>query len=289
MFGYVTPCKMELKIKDYEKVKAYYCGLCRAIKYNYGNFPRLALNYDMTFLAIFLDSFNEYEPKYIKNSCILHPIKKRIFIIENTSLDYAAFLNTALSYYKLVDNIKDDNSLKSKALSLPMKKYLRKVPSELKGTEILIKKKLDELYTLEENNNLDNLDALSHSFGELIGEIILSFWKDKNDKNRIYNLGYNLGKWIYIIDAFDDLEKDMKDNKFNAINSVLNKTNIPYNEFVGSVKGRIEFILTSYARECAEDLAHLTIRKNEEILFNIFNYGLLEKIDSVFSKKEENR
>ena len=285
MFGYVTPCKMELKIKDYEKVKAYYCGLCRAIKYNYGNFPRLALNYDMTFLAIFLDSFNEYEPRYIKSSCILHPIKKRIFIIENTSLDYTAFLNTALSYYKLIDNIRDDNSLKSKALSLPMKKYLRKIPSELKGTETLIKKKLDELYKLEGNNSLDNLDSLSHSFGELTGEIILSFWKDKGDKNRIYNLGYNLGKWIYIIDAFDDLEKDMKDNKFNAINSVLNKTNIPYNEFVGSVKGRIEFILTSYARECAEDLAHLTIRKNEEILFNIFNYGLLEKIDSVFSKK----
>jgi hypothetical protein len=50
MFGYVTPCKMELKIKDFEKFKAYYCGLCRTIKKNFGNLPRLALNYDMAFL-----------------------------------------------------------------------------------------------------------------------------------------------------------------------------------------------------------------------------------------------
>lgn len=86
MFGYVIPYKMELKIKDYEKIKAYYCGLCRNIKYNFGNIPRITLNYDTTFLAILLDSFNNNEEKYIKKNCVLHPIKKRIFLIDNEPL-----------------------------------------------------------------------------------------------------------------------------------------------------------------------------------------------------------
>ena len=72
MFGYITPCKMELKIKDYEKIKAYYCGLCRNIKYDFGNLPRITLNYDTTFLAIFLDAFSKDKEKYIKKNCIFN-------------------------------------------------------------------------------------------------------------------------------------------------------------------------------------------------------------------------
>lgn len=99
-------------------------------------------------------------------------------------------------------------------------------------------------------------------------------------------MGYNLGKWIYIIDAFDDLEKDLKHNKFNGINAALNKDNLPYNEFRESVQNRINFILTSYARECSEILNSLPIEKNYDILYNIFNYGLLEKMEFVFKKEE---
>src|SRR3712207_3590877 len=83
MFGYVFPNKMELKIKDYEKFKAYYCGLCLSIKKNFGNLPRISLNYDMTFLAILLDSLNNTKINCLKGSCIAHPMKNRLFIINN--------------------------------------------------------------------------------------------------------------------------------------------------------------------------------------------------------------
>ena len=91
MFGYVFPYKMELKIKDYEKFKAYYCGLCLSLKNNFGNLPRLSLNYDMTFLAILLDSLDKTKTHYNNHTCIVHPIKKRIFVVNNKALDYAAF------------------------------------------------------------------------------------------------------------------------------------------------------------------------------------------------------
>src|SRR3712207_7216524 len=98
MFGYVTPYKMELKIKDYEKFKYYYCGLCKSIKTHYGNIPRMSLNYDITFLAILLDSLNDEKPIYKKEHCIVHPIRKKIILQDNSALAYAAFSNTMLFY-----------------------------------------------------------------------------------------------------------------------------------------------------------------------------------------------
>ena len=100
MFGYVTPCKMEMKIKDFEKFKAYYCGLCNSIKNTYGQLPRITLNYDMTFLAVLLDSLGDNKSNFTKFSCAIHPLKKRLMINNNLALDYAAFCNTTLAYYK---------------------------------------------------------------------------------------------------------------------------------------------------------------------------------------------
>ena len=106
MFGYVLPCKMELKMKDYEIFRSYYCGLCIAIKNNYGNLPRLVLNYYMTFLAILLDALNSDDRSVVNNTCIAHPIKKRTKIINNEAINYGAFANVVLAYYKLRDESK---------------------------------------------------------------------------------------------------------------------------------------------------------------------------------------
>ena len=78
MFGYVTPFKMELKIKDYEKFKAYYCGLCHEIKSNFGDLPRMSLNYDMTFIAVLFDALSSDKTIYEPFKCALHPTKKKI-------------------------------------------------------------------------------------------------------------------------------------------------------------------------------------------------------------------
>lgn len=288
MFGYVTPCKMELKIKEYEEIKSYYCGLCRSLKYNFGNLPRLTINYDMSFLAIFLDSLNSKQNNYIKRSCILHPIKKRIFVVENSSIEYAAFLNFTLAYHKLLDDIADDNSIKGKVFSALLKPYFKKAPKEYLNIEKNISMCLDKLYKMEEKANIENLDELSHPFGELTAYSILAFGNNEKFQEELYHLGYNLGKWIYVIDAYDDLEDDLKSNKFNAIDATLNKDNMPYESLVKLVHQRIDFVLASYARECSETLKLLPIEKNYDILYNIFNFGMLEKMNHVFTKRRSN-
>ena len=149
MFGYVTPCKMEMKIKDYEKFKAYYCGLCNSIKNDFGNLPRLTLNYDMTFLAVLLDSLSESKYNFVKFKCLIHPLKKRIMINNNKALDYAAFCNVTLAYYKLMDDVYDNKTIKSKIYSIFLKNYLPK--AELAYTQVMeyTKDKLQLLNTLE--------------------------------------------------------------------------------------------------------------------------------------------
>ena len=284
MFGYVTPLKMEMKIKDYEKFKAYYCGLCNSIKSNFGNLPRLTLNYDMTFLAVLLDSLSEDKYNFTEFKCLMHPLKKRLMLNNNAALDYAAFCNTTLAYYKLMDDVQDNKSSKSKVFSIFLKNYLKKSKVEDKVVMEYTKEKLVLLNTLEANYNDISLDELSHIFADLTGFIVSFYYKEATFKEDLYWLGYNLGKWIYIIDAYDDLEKDIKDNSFNAINSLLNTENLDFKSFSVLIKPRIDFILVSCAEQCLKYLNTLPLIKNEDILYNILELGLMEKMEKVFNK-----
>ena len=286
MFGYVTACKMELKIKDFEKYKAYYCGVCKAIKINFGNLPRLTLNYDMTFLAILLDSFEESSCKYVRKRCITHPIKKRVVIVDNSSLDYAAFCNVVLVYYKLLDNVKDDNSTKSKVYSFFLENYLKRSKVELKPIMLFIEKSIKDLNLLESEPKGKTLDEFCNPFAELTAFIISSFYKDKVFYESLYKLGYNLGKWIYLIDALDDLEKDMREKKFNAIDKSFNGENLSYEEFYKNIENRIDFVLVACAAQCDNSLKGLPIKKNMDLLNNVLKYGLMEKMDKVFKRSE---
>lgn len=288
MFGYVTPCKMEMKIKDYEKFKAYYCGLCNSIKNNFGNLPRLTLNFDMTFLAVLLDSMSEDNCNFTQFKCTIHPLKKRVMINNNAALDYAAFCNTTLAYYKLMDDVQDNKTLKSRIFSIFLKNYLLNPKIEYVDVIKYTQDKISLLNTLEANPGDICIDELSHVFADLTGFIISFYYKNAPFKEDLYWLGYNLGKWIYIIDAYDDLEKDIKSGSFNAINSLFNKDNHKFESFSVFIAPRIDYLLTTCAEQCLNYLNRLPLIKNEDILYNILELGLMEKMDKVFNKKLEN-
>ncbi|MBZ9609154.1 DUF5685 family protein [Clostridium estertheticum] len=295
MFGYVTPCKMEMKIKDYEKFKAYYCGLCNSIKNNFGNLPRLTLNYDMTFLAVLLDALSENKYNFIKFKCMMHPLKKRIMINNNQAIDYAAFCNITLAYYKIMDDVYDNKTMKSKVFSVFLKNYLSKSDIAYNDVMNYTKEKLLLLNTLEANHKdlcIDeqlSIDELSHVFADLTGFIISFYYKTASFKDDLYWLGYNLGKWIYIIDAYDDLEKDIKSDSFNAINSLFNTDKLDFKSFSISIAPRIDFLLSTCAQQCLKYLNRLPLIKNEAILCNILELGLMEKMDKVFNGISEGK
>lgn len=281
MFGYVLPLKGELKIKDYEKFKSYYCGLCLSIKNNYGNLPRLVLNYDMTFLAVLLDSLEDKKCSFVTGRCIAHPIKKKYFIVNNKAVDYAAFCNICLVYYKLVDDAYDDKNLISKLKSILLKVYFKKFPDRFKKYGDYVKNRLLELNHFEKSSKPLNIDEISHPFSDLTGFIISSYADNKSYRDILYQVGYNLGKWIYIIDAFDDLKNDMNSKKFNAINKTMNKNNKSFEALVKDISPKISFILSMCGQNCLNNLSKLPLKTNQGILFNILQYGLLDKMKNL--------
>lgn len=287
MFGYVTPYKMELKIKDYEMFKAYYCGLCISIKNNFSNLCRMTLNYDMTFLGILLDSLEYSKHKYVVTKCIAHPMKKRPKVIDNRALDYAAFCNVSLVYYKLLDDYNDDNSLSKKFISMYIKKFINKSKEDLSPILVNIEENIKKLSFLEKSGEIISIDELSDPFASLTAFIVSYYYKNENFYNELYDLGYNLGRWIYIIDAFDDLKEDMEKHKFNAINKAFNVENLPYEDLIIKEGNRIEFNLIMSANSTSEALDKLPINKNKDLLFNILQLGLMNKIETIKSRSDK--
>ena len=139
MFGYITVDKPEMKVKDFYRYKAYYCGLCKSLQENYGLKGRVTLSYDVTFLVLVLTSL--YEPKEEKSEsrCPIHPIKK-IPVLQNEISRYGADMNLLLAYYHFEDDWKDEKSLKGIAGIHFYKKQAKKICKEEKLERLITQK-----------------------------------------------------------------------------------------------------------------------------------------------------
>lgn len=294
MFGYVKPLTPELKVREYNLFRSYYCGLCFHIKKRFGNIPRMALNYDMTFLGFLLDSLSNEKLDISKSSCLVHPLNKNTIIKNNKALNYAAEMNISLFYYKLIDDIKDDGDLKSKLGATILSTYKNKFSKEVSFINEEIRIHLNQLNKLEEEKSFNSIDEISHPFSEIVGKIIKYYpYKLKNDSKQLrdilYKFGYSLGKWIYVIDALDDLKTDMENNKFNPIDFLYNKKNKTFNEFFPRIIQRIEFTILNSGATCLDCLENLNIQKNKEILKNIIELGMMDKYASIITPSNNSK
>ena len=294
MFGYVTPLKPELKIREYESFKSYYCGVCMHIKDGFGNIPRMSLNYDMTFLGLLLDGLHEEERSFKIQRCIAHPLKKKPMIVNNKALAYAAAMNVSLVYYKLLDDVADDKSIKSKVSSMILSSYKSKFNRNVTMINDIIEENLKKLSYLEVEKKFSSIDEIAHPFSEIVGKI-LNLYPEKFEgdseevRGNLYELGYSLGKWIYLIDALDDLKEDMEKNKFNPINYLYNTNNKTYEELMGEIRDRMEFTIFNCGYTCRNALENLPIKRNKEILENIISLGMMDKYTKITNECECNK
>lgn len=294
MFGYVTPLKQELKIKDFNRFRSYYCGLCFHIKKDFGNIPRMTLNYDMTFLALLLDGLSLDEVEFDLKRCAPHPTSKKPVIINNKPLSYAAAMNVALVYYKILDDVQDDHTLYSKVQLLTLSPYKKKFDKSIIELNKLISIKLKDLSDLENNLSFSSIDEICHPFSEIVANILKCYPHkliddSKELRDNLYNLGYTLGKWIYLIDALDDLKADMEKKKFNPINFLYNDKNLSYIELKENIKERIEFTILNCSYNCVEYLSKLPIHRNIDLLNNTLELGMMDKYINVLNNTNENK
>ena len=206
MFGYVVVNKPELKFKEYDIYRAYYCGLCHSLKERHGYKGQISLNNDLTFIAILLSSLYEADVKMSESRCIIHPMKKhRLF--SHDVIDYAADMTIALTYYKCEDDWLDNHNHIKHMYQSWLKSSFKKVYDLYPDKLDHMKKCLEDIHELEKNNCL-NIDQIAGLFGQIMGNICV--YKDDEWKDELYELGFFLGKFIYLMDAYDDLEKRYK-------------------------------------------------------------------------------
>ena len=188
--------------------------------------------------------------------CMAHPLKNKPMIINDKALEYTAAMNVSLVYYKVIDDVNDDNSLKSKFESVALSPYKRKFNRNVTMINDIIEENLNILSIFREKERIFNsIDEICDPFSLIVAKILELYPEEvDNDseelRSNLYNLGYAIGKWIYLIDALDDLEEDIKNNKFNPINYLYNKENKSYKEFIEEIKPRIEFTILNCGYNC---------------------------------------
>jgi len=228
MFGYIKPDMGELKVKEYDLYKSAYCGLCHALHHKAGCLATLALNYDLVFLLLVSFAIND-ETIEIKNKrCPIHPFKAVPTIEINESSIKVAQVNTLLTYYKIVDDIKDENVLKKILMRMVQPfVYFSKSRAKIEaGLETNIKESLEELRR-KELNRCKSPDEMAELFGKVLSQAFEYVACD--DKKQVaLSIGNIIGKWIYYVDAIDDYEKDKKHNHYNPflVGELLPKDNL---------------------------------------------------------------
>lgn len=272
MFGYVLINKPELRIREFDLYHSYYCGLCHALNERFGMFGRLTLNFDMVFLLMLLADLYDREGEPEFKRCVMHPVTKHCYR-KNEITDYCADMCLLLSYYKCLDDWNDEKKVVKGAWAKTLKSKVNRLEKEYSGKAEVIKAKLVELDELEKSGDFSEIDQPAKIFGEIMAEAFC--YKEDNWKNDLYNLGFYLGKFIYILDAYEDYEKDIKNNSYNPFKGFPNDEDME--------KYVMDSLLLMMG-EATSSFERLPLIENVEVLRNILYSGVWGKFNK--HKKE---
>ncbi len=274
MFGYIIVNKQEMKFKEFDLYQSYYCGFCQALKERYGKRGQLTLSYDMTFVILLLTSL--YEPDTIQSACkcIAHPFEKHP-TRSNEFTQYAADMNLLLSYYKCLDDWQDERKVNKKLMADSLRGRCRRITQDYPRKAEVMKDMLHKIHECEVQNSTD-IDEVAGYFGEIMGEIFA--WREDEWTGELRRMGFFLGKFIYLMDAYEDLEKDRKKENYNPFFKWAEEPD--FEENAGK-------ILTMMMAECSKSFERLPIVDNTEILRNILYSGVWCRYEMVRGKRQK--
>ncbi len=217
MFGYIRTDTPELRVRENEYYRAVYCGLCRAQGKCTGQCSRMTLSYDAVFLALLRMAIAKEDPEIKRGRCIAHPFRKRAYVSHCESLDFCAYAYALLVYGKTADDIADEKGAKrlKARLAKPFTRSMRKkaLSKDYKALDEEIARGLQALSEIEEQRQ-PSVDLPADRFGDILAAI-LSYGLEGDEEKILRNIGRHIGRWIYIVDAADDHEEDLKKARFN--------------------------------------------------------------------------
>lgn len=278
MFGYIKPYIPDLRVREHEMYRGLYCGLCRSMGKHTGQISRMTLSYDFVFLAAVRSVLSKDTVCPKLRRCMVHPLKKRACICDNTSLKYCAGAAALLTAAKLDDDIADSkgiNKFMQKLLrpfvKLPLKKAL-KCESVPRDEVYSCLEKLSEL----EKSGCPSIDGPADLSGELLSAVF-SCGLPEREARIAAVIGKSAGRYIYVMDAADDKEKDKKTGNYNP----LNIENVEKEALSSAVRLELEKM------EAAVNLMDFTGKPElEGIIKNIIYEGLPKNADALFGGKD---
>ncbi len=262
MFGYVVADQSRMSKEALARYREWYCGLCRALQVRSGQFSRITLNYDITFLIMLLSSLYEPENSEEKIRCVTHPVIPQR-CLRSRFTDYGADIDVALAYHNCMDDYRDDRSVARLACANLLQKSYARVGERWPRQCSVIEEQLKALYEAENAGTYDP-DRAANSFGALMGELFVydtgDFWAPT-----LRRMGEALGRFVYMMDACVDIERDIRRSRYN-----------PLLRPDGTYMDREEMtqLLTVLIGECAMEFEHLPLVQDADIMRNVLYYGV---------------
>lgn len=275
MFGYVKAYQPELKMGEFEQYRGVYCSLCKQLGKSYGFWSRMTLSYDFTFLALFHMALAPGCSGFEKSRCTFNPFKKCLFCRDNASIRMAADAAVLLIYYKLQDSLVDDGfwvRAGARFLLLFAARSRRKAAARLPDLDVLMASCMKQQAVLEADK-CPSLDAAANPTATMLAALASLSAKEEGEKSVCERFGYCLGRWIYLMDALDDLEDDLARGNYNpyALSRHLDGTDMAA---LAETREYAQLTLNACAAECADSYNRLNIYRFDGILRNILQWGM---------------
>ncbi len=268
MFGYINPDRPHMFVKDDMLYRALYCGMCKSIGKGCGDCAKAALTYDTAFLSALMHNISDCDVKIEKKRCALHLIKRR-FIAKPDDISIAiGCVNTALAYYKLLDD-KRDGDKKGLFAFLFRRGYKRALKRHPALAEIIAKNMREQRKLEEEGCAV--IDMACEPTAQLM-QGLSRYLLGKYSTEHTEKLCYDIGKWIYLADALDDYDKDVKKGRYNVLYNAFSSPTKA--EAVAANGGEITFIFNSLFADMRENLAAVKFYYNHDLTDNIILMGI---------------
>jgi len=276
MFGYVTPDKPNMYMKDYTLYRAFYCGICKSTGKMFGQFMRFSTNYDITFFSILLHNILDEKVEIVNETCILNPFFKKSVVKSDRILRMSVFINVLLLDFKLNDDIRDSGSFRKRAAKFFMRRKIKRAAREYPEIYKRIQDARAEQNKVEESGT-PSVDMAAHPFASLLRDIFRMLSGDKFT-DYLGRLIYQLGRFIYFSDALDDFDKDKESGEFNPLIKAYPEIKKRC-ELFDRHRDDMEYMLKSAYNEIKRNYEMTDFKVSEGVVTNILWYGLKVSID----------
>ena len=282
MYGYVVPVKAELGQADFCLYRAFYCGICKSTGKLYGQWPRFTTNYDMVFLSVLLHDYTKQEVAFANERCICNPRKKTV-VCRNELFDKIVAANIILAYNKANDDVIDGGGVKKKTVRRMLKKHYRKAAAALPEADAIVTAQYGKLRAYEAQNEA-GIDRVADCFATLLEKfgLLLTGSTDGN----LGKLLYNVGKFVYLADALDDIDEDHRKKRYNPLLAAYGGyTN--RKQFIEDNKSDLTFLLASTVNRAIAYFNAMTFTGASDLLRNIVYKGLRGKCEQLLASAKK--